>query len=443
MTKDAITKFGRREFLKYSGAAGVAGSLSGGLAGQVMAAETIHFSAWSAAVDLVKSHVNAFQKSKGLNVNYSNFPWAQYRETMVTRLVGGAPLDMMWVSDAWLPEWAEAGWIKPVDGFKDLMKYNAEAEKFCTDSMTYNGRQYGLTYYTDFMGFMYDADKLKKAGISSPPKTWDDVTQQCLKIKEAGISEYPLMLALAKESWLIEFMAAMVYSQGGRFTDDKGMGAMDSASEGALKALQWVVDAVHKHKIVSPACVETGELTGLKAFASGNHAFALEPKYRMRHLNDPKQSKIAGNVKQILMPKGDGGSHATVGWMRFHGMSAAAAADKRRAANTAKLIEWFGGKADGEYKFQKYLFTDIGAGFGVKPLFNDLDVQKAYNSYTDVNVIKKQQALARKKDMVTPWFGEWQEVNGSAWQSAILQKASPQEALKKVTNTWNKLKKQA
>mgnify|MGYP003308438116 FL=1 len=308
---------------------------------------------------------------------------------------------MMWVSDAWLPEWAEAGWIKPVDGFKDLMKYNAEAEKFCTDSMTYNGRQYGLTYYTDFMGFMYDADKLKKAGISSPPKTWDDVTQQCLKIKKAGISEYPLMLALAKESWLIEFMAAKVNSQGGRLTDDKGMGVMDSASEGALKALQWVVDEVHKHKIVSPACVETGELTGLKAFASGNHAFALEPKYRMRHLNDPKQSKIAGNVKQILMPKGNGGSHATVGWMRFHGMSAAAAADKGRAANTAKLIEWFGGKADGEYKFQKYLFTDIGAGFGVKPLFNDPDVQKAYNSYTDVSVIKKQQALARKKDAVS------------------------------------------
>ena len=58
-------------------------------------------------------------------------------------------------------------------------------------------------------------------------------------------------------------------------------------------------------------------------------------------------------------------------------------------------------------------------------------------------MIKKQQALARKKDVVTPWFGEWQEVNGSAWQSAIIQKASPQEALKKVTNTWNNLKKQA
>ncbi len=349
---------------------------------------------------------------------------------------------MMWVSDAWLPEWAEAGWIKPVDGFDNLMKYNAEAEKFCTDSMTYKGRQYGLTYYTDFMAFLYDDEALKKAGISSPPESWDEVTEQCLKIKKAGISEYPLMLALAQESWLIEFLAAMTYSHGGSFTDDSGNSIMQDPAKGAVRALQWVVDAVHKHKIVSPACVETGELTGLKAFASGNHAFALEPKYRMRMLNDPKQSQIAGNVKQALMPMGKDGSHATVGWMRFHGMSAAAAADKTRAENTAKLIEWFGGKANGEYKFQKYLFIDIGAGFGVKPLFADTDVQAAYNSYADVNIIKEQQALARKKDVVTPWFGEWNDVHGSAWQAAVLQKASPTEAMAKAGKKWDELKKE-
>ena len=433
----------RRELLKYAAAAGVAGSLSAGLAGRAFAAGAINFNAWSAAVDLVKSHVAAFQKAKGLDVNYSNAPWAQYRESLITKFVGGAPLDMMWVSDSWLPEWAEAGWIKPVDGFPELMKYNAEAEDFCTDSMTYKGRQYGLTYYTDFMGFMYDAEVLQKAGISNPPQSWDEVTEQALKIKKAGLSEYPVMLALAQESWLIEFLSAMVFSQGGGFTDDKGDAIMQHPKDGAVAALQWVVDAVHKHKIVSPACVETGELTGLKAFSSGNHAFALEPKYRMRPMNDPKQSKIAGNVKQILMPKGANGSHATVGWMRFHGMSAGAAADKARAANTARLIEWFGGRADGEYKFQKLLFTDIGAGFGVKPLFQDKDVRAAYNAYTDVSIIEQQQGLARKKDVVTPWFGEWMEVNGAAWQSAILQKLTPQEAMKKAADKWTELKKEA
>lgn len=416
---------------------------AGGLIGRALAANgTVNFMAWSAAVDLVKSHLAEFQKSTGINVDYQNAPWANYRDNIVTKFVGNAPLDMMWVSDAWLPEFAEAGWIKPIDGFDSLMQYNADAEQFCTDSMTYKGRQYGLTYYTDFMGFLYDEGALAKAGISAPATTWDEVTEQCLKIKAAGISEYPLMLALANESWLMNFLSAMVYSHGGRFTDEDGNAAMQSPTEGAVKALQWVVDAVHKHKIVSPACVETGELTGLKAFASGSYAYALEPKYRMRMLNDPEQSQIAGRCKQVLMPKGEGSDHYTVGWMRFHGMSASAAADQKQAELTAKLIEWFGGKANGEYKFQKYLFTDIGAGFGVKPLFDDPDVQSAYNAYADVGVIKAQQALAKKSDVFTPWFGEWMETNASAWQSAILGKSSAEEAMKKAGDTWDGLKKE-
>jgi len=444
MSNKSISKFARREFLKISTAASAIGAMgTSGLASRAFAASgTVNFMAWSAAVDLVKSHVAEFEKSTGINVNYANAPWSNYRDNIVTKFVGGAPLDMMWVSDAWLPEFAEAGWIKPINSFDNLMKYNDEAEKFCTDSMTYKGQQYGLTYYTDFMGFMYDESQLKKAGISTPPSTWDEVTEQCLKIKAAGISDYPLMLALANESWLMNFIAAMVYSNNGRFTDEKGNSAMQSPTEGAVKALQWVVDAVNVHKIVSPACVETGELTGLKAFQSGNHVFALEPKYRMRPMNDPKQSKIAGQVKQALMPKGNGGDHNTVGWMRFHGMSAGAAANPEQAELTAKLIEWFGGRANGEYKFQKYLFTDVGAGFGVKPLFDDQDVKDAYNAYADVDMIKAQQGLALKSDVVTPWYGEWQETNASAWQTAILGRSTAQEAMDKSGTRWNDLKKE-
>ena len=110
-----------------------------------------------------------------------------------------------------------------------------------------------------------------------------------------------------------------------------------------MEALKWVVDAVQKQKIVSPATVETGELAGLKSFAAGNHAFALEPKYRLRMLNDPKQSQVAGKVKQILMPMGPNGSHATVGWMRFYGVTKHALENPERAKNVVKFVEWFGG----------------------------------------------------------------------------------------------------
>ncbi|MDP3519688.1 MAG: sugar ABC transporter substrate-binding protein [Hydrogenophaga sp.] len=430
----------RREFLKLAAAAGVAGTGALALEAQAQNAP-INFYTWSAAVDLVKSHLTAFEARTGLKVNYNNSPWAQYRDAMVTKFVGKAPLDVMWVSDSWLPEWAEAGWIAPIDGFPDLMKYNADADDFCNKSMQYKGKQYGLTYYSDYMAFFYDEEILKKAGIKAPPTTWDELVAQSLKIKGAGLSEYPMMLSMARESWLIEFLTAMVYSNGGRFTDDAGAALMADPKRGAQQALQWVVDAVNKHKIISPACVETGELNGLKAFGAGNHAFALLSRYRVRTLNDPKQSAIAGRVKQALMPMGPGGSHATVGWMRFHGMSAQAAADKNRAANAAKLIEWFGGKAGSQYQFQKMLFSDLGTGFGVKELFKDPEVQANYKKYSDIAMFEKQQQLARRKDVIARWFGEWDEVNGTAWQSAVVGKSTVPAALKKSSDAWNDMRK--
>lgn len=431
---------GRREFLKAAGAAGMAGT---GLLGLDALAQgpALNFHTWSAGVDTVKSHLTAFEAKTGIKVNYSNSPWAQYRDAMVTKFVGKAPLDVMWVSDSWLPEWADAGWLAPINGYPELMKYNAEMDDFANQSLQYKGKQYGLTYYSDYMAFFYDAEKLKKAGIKEPPKTWEEVVQQSLQLKKAGVCEYPLMMSMARESWLIEFMTAMVYSNGGRFADDNYNPLMNDPQKGAHKALQWIVDAVNKHKIVSPACVETGELNGLKSFTSGNHAFAMLGRYRIRTLNDPKQSAIAGNVKQALMPAGPGGSNATVGWLRFYGMTPQAAADKQRAANAVKLIEWFGGKADGKYQFQKMMFTDIGSGFAVKDLFRDPEIKASYAKYSDITMYEKQQQLARKKDVISRWFGEWDEVNGSAWQAAIIGKSSVADALKKSMVAWNDMRK--
>jgi multiple sugar transport system substrate-binding protein len=429
----------RRDLLKTAAAAAASGTLA--FEALAQSGPPINYTTWSAAVDLVKSHVTAFEASTKLKVNYSNSPFAQYREAMVTKFVGKAPLDVLWVSDSWLPEWAEAGWIAPIDGFPQLTKYNAETDDFCLQSMKYKGKQYGLTYYSDYMAFFYDQQMLTRAGIKAPPTTWDELVAQSLKIKQAGLSEYPMMLSMARESWLIEFLSAMVFSNGGRFTDDAGAAVMADPKRGAQQAMQWVVDGVNKHKIISPACVETGELAGLKAFGAGNHAFGLLSRYRIRTLNDPKQSPIAGRVKQALMPAGAGGSHATVGWMRFHGLSASAAADKARAANAARLIEWFGGKAGSEYQFQKMLFSELGSGFGVKGLFKDKDILENYAKYADITMFEKQQQLARKKDVVTRWFGEWDEVNGTAWQSAILGKSTVPAALKKSSDAWNDMRK--
>jgi len=82
----------RRSFLKNS-AAGIAAATIAGSAGRALAADPLYFATWSAAVDTVKSHLAAFESKTGLKVEYSNSPWAQFRETMVTKFIGKAPID--------------------------------------------------------------------------------------------------------------------------------------------------------------------------------------------------------------------------------------------------------------------------------------------------------------------------------------------------------------
>jgi len=380
-----------------------------------------------------------FEQQTGIHVAYTNAPYAQYRETMITKFTGGAPVDVLWVSDSWLPEFAEAGWIVPVDGYPQLMAYDAETSDFCVKSMTYKGKQYGLTYYTDYMSFLYDAELLAKAGIAAPPASWAEVTEQAKAIKARGLSDFPVAIGLAQETWLIEFMTAMVYAHGGRFVDDAGNAA---ASAGTAAALQWLVDAVQTHKILSPAAVQTGELEVLKSVSAGRHAFALLPKYRLRVVNDPAQSQVAGRIRQALMPAGPGGSHATVGWMRFYGMTARAGESKARADAAVKLIEWFGGKADGQYRFQKMVTKDLGLGFGAKPLFDDPEIRQIFAAYGDPDLMAAQQELARKKDTIAPWFGEWNDLNGAQWQRAVLGKTTVAEAIRTAGAKWDELKKQ-
>ncbi len=445
----------RRRFLAATGALGTGAGLLAGGARDAAAAQaaggggtggTVNFIGWSAAVDQVRAQISAFERATGIRVHYENFPWAQFRTALVTRLVGNAPIDVSWVSDAWLPEFAEAGWLANIDDIPELMQYNAEAAEYCTQSMRYRGRQYGLAYYGDHMSFMYNTEMLGRAGLAQPPATWEEVVQASLRMKRQGIAEYPLLLSLAADTWLIEFVSALTFCHGGRFADARGEAVMADPDRGAVRAARFLREAIHTHRIVSPGAVETAEINGLRAFGSGAHAFALVPTYRIRALNDPSQSQAHGKIRLALMPKGGpGGTNETCGWIRFYGLTPGAKSNRPRRERAVRFIEFFGGRdTEGKYSMQKLLLTDVGLPFCTVPLSRDPEVQGFWTRWAGEGggaVISAQSAQARKKDVISPWFGEWVETANQVWQGVCLGRAEPEAAMRTAAAKWTELRR--
>ena len=82
-----------------------------------------------------------------------------------------------------------------------------------------DGNVYGLPYYAGMMAFAYNADHLKKAGIRSPPKTWNELLEQAKIIKAAGISNKPITLQLKKGNYIIITLEVIAAGFGGTMFD--------------------------------------------------------------------------------------------------------------------------------------------------------------------------------------------------------------------------------
>jgi multiple sugar transport system substrate-binding protein len=428
-----LDQMSRRTFLGTAGAGAALAAGAGRGVARAQGGKPVHLVGWTYGVPFVKEIVAEFERRTKKQVSYGNLPWAQYHDGMVAKFVGKAPLDVVYVSDADLASWSEAGWLAPVDQFPEVKAYRAELVPSALDAMTYKGQLYGLPYYTDYMAFVYNEEMVKRAGFAGPPATWDELVRQALTMKQKGIVEYPLLLHLEATTWMIEVLYALVYSRGGRFFDDKLEPVFDSAGSAAMEALQWLVEAKDKHRILNPGTLETNEIAGLKVFSGGQAAFWLTGRYRLKDLNTPESSQVAGKVKLGLMPSARTGKHQTVGWTRLYGMTSAAAADPERKANAWQLIQYLGGRNEsGVWEVPKKFFQFGWLGFAPKPLFRDPDVKALLGRYGDAALQEQQHDLAVPK---------WDQFNRVAWQKAILKQMEPLAALKSSADKWRSLRR--
>ena len=396
----------------------------------------VELTGWPYQVDVVRENLGRFTSQSGLNATFNPFPSNEYHTKMVASFTSGTNFDVVYVRDSFLAEWASAGWIVPITGLPGVDDYMADLPQGIIEQMTFEGEVYGLPYYSGNSVFVYNQRLLKKAGINSPPKTWDELTKQASTLKQKGVVRNPIVIGLAaNENSILRNLEIISAGVGGRFFNDKLEPVFHQKNSGVKKALAWIADGISKG-VINRASISQGDGEIDKFLRSGTAAFTIVTDYEMKVLNDPKKSDEAGNIKNALVPGSADAVSGTIGYVRLYSITSEA--DKAKAW---KLVQFLGGKdATGAYYVPKRWALEFGLGFSPAPLYKDAAVRNSISGWINPDILQEQAKYGiNRAYRFVPYFSDWEAEAWSEFQE-IIDGADMDSSLDKLAKNWNELK---
>ena len=217
-------------------------------------------------------------------------------------------VDIFLMDVVWPPEFAQAGWVLPLD---ERFPKSKQKEMFdgTIQAATYNEKLYGIPLYTDSGVLYYRKDLLEKYKLNVP-ETWEEMISHSKKIVagEKNKKLHGYSGQFKQYEGLVCDMLEFIHSNGGRL--------MKPTSKDSIQAIEFVRDQIIGQ--TSPKGVLTyQEQESLDLFKSGGAIFHRNWPYAWRIVNDKNQSAIPGKVGIAPLPtfKKEMNTATLGGWM--------------------------------------------------------------------------------------------------------------------------------
>lgn len=240
----------------------------------------------------VRAMTDAFiAENPDIKVNLEFVPYEGLHDKTLLALGSGSGYDVVLFDVIWPAEFAENNVLVDVtDRITQEMKDGVLPGAWTT--VEYDGKRYGMPWILDTKYLFYNKDLLAQAGITAPPTTWEELSEQAQAVREKGLLDHPIVWSWAQAEAVICDYTTLVSANGGDFIAD-GKPAFQTG--GGLEALQYMVDS-YNSGLTNPNSKEYLEEDVRRVFQNGEAAFALNWTYMYNLANDPNESKVAGNV---------------------------------------------------------------------------------------------------------------------------------------------------
>ena len=210
-----------------------------------------------------------------------------------------------------IAEYYDVGVLRDLSGLiGEIQTENGPMNKKVLQSVTQEGKQYGIPLGVTAHMLFYRKDLLQKAGISQPPKTWKELEQVAIATNDPKNGIYGFGLGSGKNNSDFEWiMRCIIWSFGGSlFGETDAVVTVNSPEVRA--AFQYVVDLFEKYKVVPPSAKNWDDGSNNTSFQTGQTAMTINtPSIYRALVND--DSDLLPLTGISMLPVGPNGQFIT------------------------------------------------------------------------------------------------------------------------------------
>ncbi|HBL10587.1 MAG TPA: ABC transporter substrate-binding protein [Cyanobacteria bacterium UBA11162] len=207
----------------------------------------------------------------------------QYMDVIRTRLIGDAAPDVFYLDASEAPLLMSNGVLEPLDNYITPDLDLADFKPGFLEAFKYNGRTYGLPKDFSTLGLFYNKKLFEKAGLSTPPKTWDELEDYSQKLtldrnQDGRREQYGLGIVpeLPRQYFMIKAFD-------GDLANEQGYATF--ASPNSLKGLQDVINQYRKDRSsVVPS--DVGASSASEMLGQGRVGMVIEGNWAIPYLQE-------------------------------------------------------------------------------------------------------------------------------------------------------------
>ncbi|OGM96334.1 MAG: hypothetical protein A3B86_04305 [Candidatus Yanofskybacteria bacterium RIFCSPHIGHO2_02_FULL_38_22b] len=243
--------------------------------------------------------INGFRQIEpGVRINYKQIPFEDYERELVNSLAAGTGPDVFMIHHTWMAKHRDKLAPMPTISSKEDYKFMTPVEfqsqfvDVAYKDLVFENKIYALPLYVDTLAIFYNKDMLNTAGITRPPKNWEEFNQDAELLTKfdgrGNITQSGAAMGTARNiNRSTDILAALMIQNGTQMTDAGNTAATFTRNVSGQRtgenALQYYTDFANPAKTVYSWNDE--QHYSIDAFVEGNTAMMINYSHQIPTLS--------------------------------------------------------------------------------------------------------------------------------------------------------------